>query len=90
MSAPAVDIVIPCFNGERFLGQTLDSALAQTHPAVHVLVVDDGSTDGTRALVEARGGRVGYLHKENGGQASARNLGIARTAAPYVCLLDAD
>jgi GT2 family glycosyltransferase len=90
MSDTPVDVVIPCFNGARTLGQTIDRALAQTHRAVRVLVVDDGSTDGSRRVVESYGGRVGYVHKENGGQASARNLGISRTEAPFVCLLDAD
>lgn len=90
MAEPPVDIIIPCYNGERFLAQTLEAALGQTYRPVSVLVVDDGSTDSTRAIVEACGGRVGYVHKENGGQASARNLGISRTQGEYVCLLDAD
>lgn len=85
-----VDIVIPCYNGERFLAQTLDTALGQTYRPIRVLVVDDGSTDATREIVESYGGRVGYVYKENGGQASARNLGISRTEGECVCLLDAD
>jgi glycosyltransferase involved in cell wall biosynthesis len=86
----SVDIIVPCYNGGRFLGQTLESALSQTHPAVRVLVVDDGSTDDTRAVVGRHGGRVDYLAKANGGQASARNLGIGRTRGDYVLCLDAD
>jgi GT2 family glycosyltransferase len=89
-AAPAVDVVVPCYNGARYLGETLDAALAQTHRPLRVLVVDDGSTDGTRQVVERYGGRVDYVFKENGGQASARNLGIGRTHGEYLLLLDAD
>jgi GT2 family glycosyltransferase len=87
---PGVDVVVPCYNGARYLAQTLDAALAQTYRPLRILVVDDGSTDGTRRLVETYRGRLDYVHKENGGQASARNLGIARTHGQYVWLLDAD
>jgi GT2 family glycosyltransferase len=87
---PGVDVVVPCYNGARYLARTLDSALAQAYAPLRVLVVDDGSTDESRRIVERYRGRVGYVHKENGGQASARNLGIARTRGAYVCLLDAD
>ncbi len=86
----SVDVIVPCYNGARFLGATLDSALSQTHPAVRILVVDDGSTDGTRGVVERYAGRVEYVAKANGGQASARNLGIARTSGDLVLCLDAD
>lgn len=85
-----VDIIVPCYNGAQFLRQTLDSALAQTHPNVHVLVIDDGSTDSSRQIVKSYRGRVGYVYKDNGGQASARNAGIRCTTSEYVCFLDAD
>jgi teichuronic acid biosynthesis glycosyltransferase TuaG len=85
-----VDIIIPCYNGASFLSQTIDSALGQTYSPINVLVVDDGSTDHSRKIVESYEGRVGYFYKENGGQASARNAGILRTTGDYVCLLDAD
>ena len=84
------DIIVPCYNGARYLAQTLESALAQTYSPVNVLVVDDGSTDASREIVKSFGDRVAYFFKENGGQASARNAGITRTEGDYVCLLDAD
>jgi GT2 family glycosyltransferase len=90
MAEEIVDIIVPCYNGERYLAKTLDCALGQTHRPARILVVDDGSTDSTRHIVESYQGRVGYVFKQNGGQASARNLGIARTQGRYVCLLDAD
>jgi GT2 family glycosyltransferase len=87
---PGVDVVVPCYNGARYLAQTLETALAQTYRPLRILVVDDGSTDATRRVVESYRGRVDYVFKPNGGQASARNLGLARTRGEYVCLLDAD
>lgn len=86
----SIDIIIPCYNGARYLRETLNSALAQTYKPVRILVVDDGSTDSSRRIVESYGPLVHYLYKENGGQASARNLGIANTEGEYLCLLDAD
>jgi GT2 family glycosyltransferase len=86
----SVDIIIPCYNGARYLRETLNSALAQTYKPIRILVVDDGSTDSSRRIVESYGSLVHYLYKENGGQASARNLGIADTESEYLCLLDAD
>jgi glycosyltransferase involved in cell wall biosynthesis len=88
--AKTVDIVIPCYNGARYLPRAVDSALAQTYRPLRILVVDDGSTDATPAVVNSFGGRVAYRHKENGGQASARNAGAADTHGDYLCFLDAD
>lgn len=86
----SVDIIIPCYNAAQFLRQTLDSALAQTHGAINVTLIDDGSTDSSRQIVESYGGRVEYVYKDNGGQASARNAGIRCTTSEYVSFLDAD
>ena len=76
---PLVSIVIPVYNGADYLGDAIASALAQTHPHVEVLVVDDGSTDGgaTAAVAARFGPRIRYLRKENGGVATALNQGIA-------------
>jgi len=90
MSTSTVDIIIPCYNTGKYLRQAIDSALAQTYPHINVLVVDDGSTDDTREIVESFMGRVGYFYQENKGLPAARNAGIRRTAGEYVCLLDAD
>jgi len=75
---PLVSIVIPVFNGADYLREAIDSALAQTHHPVEVLVVNDGSTDGgaTEAVTRSFGDRIRYLAKPNGGVASALNLGI--------------
>ena len=87
---PLVSIIIPCFNAEACLQETLDSALAQTHPEVEIIVVDDGSTDGTRALVAAYGDRLRVIHGPNQGAASARNTGTALARGEFLLYLDAD
>ena len=75
MSRPLVSVVIPVFNGERFLAEALESVLAQTHEPVETIIVDDGSTDGSAEI--ARSYPVTYLHQENSGVAAARNRGLA-------------
>lgn len=76
---PLVSIVIPVFNGSNYLGQAIESALAQTYPHCEVLVVNDGSADDgqTERIALSYGKRLRYLSKPNGGVASALNLGIA-------------
>jgi glycosyltransferase involved in cell wall biosynthesis len=88
--APLVSIVICNHNYEKFLGAAIDSALAQTHPSCEVIVIDDGSTDGSRALIGAYGGRIRAVFKRNGGQPSAINAGFRESRGEIVCLLDAD
>ncbi|HEX8363233.1 MAG TPA: glycosyltransferase family 2 protein [Longimicrobium sp.] len=89
-SEPLVSIIVNNYNYERFLGHAIDSALAQTYPRVEVLVVDDGSTDGSHAVIAGYGERVKAVLKENGGQASAFNAGFAASRGQIVMFLDAD
>lgn len=86
---PLVSIVVPCFNQGRYLGEAIESAWRQTYPHVEVLVVDDGSTDDTRQVVEAHPG-VAYRHQANAGTAAARNHGLAASSGGLVLFLDAD
>ena len=85
-----VDIVINNYNYARFLEAAIESALTQTHPYVRVVVVDDGSTDGSVSVIGAFGDRVLAVFKENGGQASALNAGFAAATGQVAILLDAD
>jgi GT2 family glycosyltransferase len=89
-SAPLVSCVVPVFNGERFIQEALDSILAQTYEHLEVLVVDDGSTDGTAAAVQRYGARVRYLHQENGGPPVARNTGLREARGEFIAFLDSD
>ena len=87
---PLVSCIVPVFNGERFLAQTLASIRAQTYESLEIVVVDDGSTDGTPAVVAAQGGPVAYLRQNNRGQAAARNAGVRAARGEFVAFLDAD
>ena len=88
---PLVSIIIPTYNSRAWLGDAVDSALAQTYPKCEVLVVDDGSTDGTHHwLVGRYGDRLRYFWKQNGGLSSARNLGLKHAEGEYIQFLDSD
>ncbi|HZQ06440.1 MAG TPA: glycosyltransferase family A protein [Anaerolineae bacterium] len=87
---PLVSAIVAVYNGERFLGETLESILAQTYAPLEAIVVDDGSTDGTRAVVESFGERVRYFWQTNQGQPTARNLGVAKAHGEFIAFLDAD
>lgn len=87
---PLVTILVTSYNYGRYLAAALDSALAQTHPAVEVLVVDDGSTDDSREILNRYGDRVRTLLLENGGQAAAVNLALPLVRGHILILLDAD
>ena len=86
-------VIIPAHNAERFIEPTLQSALRQTWNNLEILVVDDGSTDKTRSMVEAvalTDPRIRIFSVPNGGVASARNIGLARARGEFVAFLDAD
>lgn len=90
MSIPLVSVVIPCYQQARLLPEAIESALNQTHPRVEVVVVNDGSTDQTEAVVRRYGDRVLYLPQINRGTAAARNAGCRAASGDYVQFLDAD
>ncbi len=91
MSESLASIIIPCHNAERWLAATLESALEQTWPAREIILVDDGSTDGSLALArkfEPRGVKV--VAQANAGAAAARNAGLRLARGDYLQFLDAD
>ena len=92
--SPLVSIVIPNFDLGSFVGEAIASALAQTHPAIEVIVVDDGSRDDSLARIRAtpgfRAGRVELVAQANGGVSRARNAGAARARGRFLVFLDAD
>ena len=89
-SSPLVSCIVPVFNGERFIQEALDSILTQTYERLEVLVIDDGSTDGTAAIVQRYGAQVKYLHQENGGPPVARNTGLCAAQGELIAFLDSD
>ncbi|NIF52030.1 glycosyltransferase family A protein [Burkholderia sp. Ax-1724] len=85
-----VTIAICNYNYERYLRAAIDSALAQDYPDTRVMVIDDGSTDSSRAILESYGDRITAVFKKNGGQVSAYNYAISLLDTEYVILLDSD
>jgi glycosyltransferase involved in cell wall biosynthesis len=87
---PRVSIVIPTYNRSAIVRRAIDSALAQTFEDLEILVVDDGSTDDTRAALAGYPERVRYIRQENGGPAAARNHGMRLARGEYIGFLDSD
>jgi glycosyltransferase involved in cell wall biosynthesis len=87
---PTFSVLIPAYQAEATVAETVESALTQTHPAHEVIVCDDGSTDGTAAALEPYRDRIVYLRKENGGGASALNHAAAHASGDFVVVLDSD
>jgi glycosyltransferase involved in cell wall biosynthesis len=86
-------VIIPVYNGERYVAEAIESVLAQTHPPFEIIVVDDGSTDGTSAVVRRFGPPVRHSwqeHQEAGGAARGRNLGVELARGELVAFIDAD
>lgn len=86
----SVSVVIPAYNAERYLAECLTSVLEQSHRPIEVIVVDDGSTDGTSEIARSSLPRVRYHHQENRGVAGALNAGIALATGDYVSLVASD
>lgn len=90
---PKVAVVIPCYNREKFITETLNSALSQTYPNIEIVAVDDGSTDNSRQVIESFGDKIRVLEhsgRVNKGQSAAINLGIRSTESEYIAILDSD
>jgi glycosyltransferase involved in cell wall biosynthesis len=88
---PKISAIIPTYNRSGMVKEAISSVLAQTEPNLEVIVVDDGSTDDTRIVVESLADkRVSYFYKNNAGPASARNFGLSKATGQYVAFLDHD
>ena len=90
MPAPTVSIIVNNFNYARFLSAAIESALSQTYPNCEVIVVDDGSTDESREILKQYEDRARIVLQENGGQASAFNLGLQSSKGEFISFLDSD
>ena len=85
-----VSVIIPAFNAERYVRETLDSVLAQTYAAREVIVVDDGSTDSTPSILAEYGDSIHVIRQSNRGSAAARNTAVSAAHGDWVAFIDAD
>ncbi|GAB4438533.1 MAG: hypothetical protein OHK0026_04110 [Rhodocyclaceae bacterium] len=89
-AAGRISVIMPCFNSRRFLPEAIDSVLGQTHPNVELIVVDDGSTDGSRDILRKYGARILVVEQDNRGPYPARNAGLQVATGELVAFLDSD
>ena len=90
---PLVSVIIPCYNRQDYIAQTIDSVLNQTWPNIELIVVDDGCTDNSRQILENYGNRVQLLEHPgftNKGQSAAINVGLNAAKGDYIAILDSD
>lgn len=93
MQDELVSIITPLYNAERYVAQTIESVLAQTYPHWEMIIINDGSRDGSERIAQCyaeRDARIHVFSQPNGGSAAARNNGIRRAVGRYIALLDAD
>jgi glycosyltransferase involved in cell wall biosynthesis len=90
MTIPLVSVVIPCYNTEKYVGEAIRSALSQTYPNVEVIVVDDGSTDGSLDVIRSFGDAIRWESGVNRGGSAARNRGVELARGELIQFLDAD
>jgi glycosyltransferase involved in cell wall biosynthesis len=90
MHRPAISVIIPVYNGERYLGEAIESTLSQTFPPIEIIVVDDGSTDGSAKAVKRFGKPVRYVFQSNSGTGAARNQGINLATGDLFAFIDQD
>lgn len=87
---PLVTVIIPSYNCEAYISDTIDCVLAQSYSNIELIIVDDGSTDNTQNIIHGYGDKLTLICKENAGVCAARNLGIQKASGEYICLLDHD
>jgi len=90
MTAPEFSVIIAVYNGEQTIARAIQSVLDQSYPAHEIIVVDDGSSDGTAEQVKSFAGAVKYIHQKNAGVAAARNAGVDAASGDWLAFLDAD
>jgi glycosyltransferase involved in cell wall biosynthesis len=90
VTTPSISVIVPVFNGEAYLAEALRSVRAQAGWPLEIIVVDDGSSDGTPTVVRDWGGECLYRRQANAGPAAARNHGLALARGAFVGFLDAD
>ena len=90
MTDRSISCIVPTYNAERYLAQTIDSILAQTLPPDELIIIDDGSSDGTADIIKSYNDKIRYVYQDNQGPAASRNLGVQMGGAEFVSFLDQD
>lgn len=85
-----ISVILPVWNGEKYLAEAIESVLAQDYPEKELIVIDDGSTDHTAKVIERYKKQIVSLYQENRGLGASRNLGIAHASGAYLAFLDHD
>ncbi|MBK9638742.1 MAG: glycosyltransferase family 2 protein [Bacteroidetes bacterium] len=85
-----VSVIIPVYNGEKFVAASIESALKQSYSPIEIIVINDGSTDGTQEILNQFEGKIIVIRQKNAGQADARNHGLTIAKGKYIALLDSD
>ncbi|MCL4551930.1 MAG: glycosyltransferase [Candidatus Marsarchaeota archaeon] len=87
---PRVSVIIPAYNCQRFIEETIESVFSQTYSDYEIIVVDDGSSDNTKDILQRYSDRVTYVYQENGGVSAARNRALALSRGEFIAFLDHD
>jgi glycosyltransferase involved in cell wall biosynthesis len=92
INKPLISVIIPTYNRSNVVNRAIDSIIKQTYDSWEILIVDDGSTDNTKDIVEKylKNNKISYFYKNNGGVSSARNFGIKKANGEYIAFLDSD
>jgi glycosyltransferase involved in cell wall biosynthesis len=90
MNSTLISCIVPVYNGERYLGEAIESILKQSYRPIEIIIADDGSTDGTASIAARYDKQVRYLRHLNAGPAAARNFGLSASEGEFVAFLDAD
>jgi GT2 family glycosyltransferase len=85
-----ISIIIPVYNGEKYLAEAIDSVLSQTYPTVEVIVIDDGSQDASAEIARSYGSQILYYYQDNAGLGDALNTGVAHASGEFLSFLDQD
>ncbi len=90
MAQERISVIIPVYNGEKYVTAAVDSVLSQAPEGIEIIAVDDGSTDGTVERLSFLGNRITVIRQENAGAGAARNRGVENASGDFLCFLDAD
>ena len=90
LATPQISVIIPAYNCDRYIGQAVESILNQTYPADEIIIIDDGSQDNTRQVLQPYSNYIHYVYQENQGVSVARNHGLKLARGEFIVFLDAD